>query len=214
MARVRRPEERGTPPKATESTVVVDTAFYGQELIGEEEIADAAPDAAVEAARAELAALPEEIVRDAMELAEFEEEKVSVVIVLADPQGKMYLLHRTADGRMRFPSDTAPKRRFLSARDLETFANEILFAHAGISVPHWEAFARDEGTDTVYVRAYHRNIFDAAVVCRNSVGSMHVSSIDSILGGLAGVNKHVRWITAVAAHAPMMEYLLFKCPVA
>lgn len=228
MARKNRPEDRTAEDARETASTAEDTnadslGVYGQEFIGDEEIADEQGVIVVNIGEGGVAS--PELLKTLRDNATMTIERISkdnalpgpgelnLTVVLADPQGKMYMLHHTKDGRMRFPSKAVTVPRTDTA-GIEKAANDILFGYAGISVPHWEDFAYDEGTNTVYVRAYHRNIFDAAMVCPNGEGSMHVSPLDNILGGvIGGVNKHVKWITAVAAYGPLMSHLTFKCPV-
>lgn len=148
------------------------------------------------------------------DLVDEEELPFSIVCVLSDPQGRLFLLHRTSDGTMTFPSG----RRSEEPEDdeeLTAAANDILVQHAGILVDKWERFAKDEGTDTLYVRAYSKQIYDIVHVCPGTrvTGTMHINEFDAIMHRTPSITKHVRWIAAVSAYAPAMEYILFKCPV-
>jgi len=231
MAKIRRPEESKSKD-TTEAPSLASLDTYGLEFIGDEEITDdvtISPSVlsvgdqsdvlreTLTSAAVAMAGTTEPVVYTSSLIAEDsmlpKPGDMTIAVVLADPQGKMYMLHRTKDGRMRFPSKTAAISR-TDAAGVEKAANDVLFEYAGISVPHWEIFAYDEGTNTVYVRAYHRNIFDASMVCPNGEGSVHVNVLENILGGVInGANKHVQWIAAVAAYAPLMSHLTFKCPV-
>lgn len=134
-----------------------------------------------------------------------------IALVLSDPNARLFAMHKSFDNSMTFPEAACEEPE--DHEELIAAANKILNDFAGISVPTWERFARDEGTNTLYVRAYSKEVYDLRHICPKREGSMHLIPFDALVHDTPFLGKHVRWIATVSAHAPLMDYLLFKCPV-